>query len=394
MHLKLKTLLQDMNIAQVDLAKQCVYSSTTIAQLCNHAIWPRSAKQRRLQDTIRNFMKERGASESDIATMFEKVAPPLADGKGPDINVPHEEEQAMSIPKQILHPNTRRHFGLARNPFDEVRSSEEFYQNEHIRYTRAAMIDAAKRGGFIAVVGESGSGKTTLRRDMRERINREQLPIQIMMPYVIGMEENDAKGKTLKASHIAEAIMRSIAPHATLHQSSDARFHQVEAALRESYDTGMRSVLLIEEAHSLPIPTLRHLKRFIELEDGFKSLLAVILLGQTELARKLDPRNASLREVVQRCELITLPPLGHYLEEYVTHRLRQLEIDRKKVITDDGLQAISERLQPPAPRGHEQRSYLYPLAVHNLMIAAMNLAAENGAPVVSADIVQEVSWAR
>lgn len=391
--LKLKKILMDHGIEQSELAEACTYSAPTISQLLNHCIWPRSAKRRRTHDTIRGFLRLRGVSEDLIAVVFEKEAAPSLADAGPDINL-SDEEQAMSIPKQILHPNTRKHFRLVRDPFDEVGSAEEFYQNEHIRFTRAAMLDAARRGGFLAVVGESGSGKTTLRRDLQERIAREQLPIMVIRPYVVGMEANDVSGKTLKAAHIAESIMAAIAPHAAMRASSEARFRQVEAALREAYHTGQRCVVLIEEAHALPLATLRHLKRFIELEDGFKRLLSVILMGQTELAVKLNPRNASVREVVQRCELITLPPLGHYLEEYVAFRLNLLEVPVEKVITTDGLQAMRERLQPQAPRGHEQRSYLYPLAVQNLMIAAMNLAAENGAPVVSADIVAEVSWVR
>jgi len=35
--------------------------------------------------------------------------------------------------------------------------------DEH-RYIEAAMIDAAKHGGFIAVVGEVGSGKSVIRK--------------------------------------------------------------------------------------------------------------------------------------------------------------------------------------------------------------------------------------
>lgn len=391
MSLKLKHILADHNIEQAALAEAVGYSAPTVSQLLNHGLLPRSAKQRKLHENVRGFLRLRGVAGDLIAVCFEKEMAPLA--QGPDTNV-SDEEEPMSIPKQILHPQTRLHFGLARDPFDEVAGADEFYQNEHIRFTRAAMVDAARRGGFLAVVGESGSGKTTLRRELQERIDREQLPIQVIRPYVVGMEANDVSGKTLKASHIAEAIMAAVAPHASLRMSSEARFRQVEAALRESYNTGLRSVLLIEEAHALPLPTLRHLKRFIELEDGFKRLLSVILMGQTELAVKLDPRNVSVREVVQRCEVITLPPLGHHLEEYVEFRLRLLDVPVSKVITPDGLQAVRDRLQTPAPRGHEQRSYLYPLAVHNLMIAAMNLAAENGAPCVSADIVAEVSWAR
>ena len=119
----------------------------------------------------------------------------------------------MSIRKQILHPQTLRHFKLPGNPFDEVNSADEFYANEQLRYTRAQLLDACKRGGFVAVVGESGSGKTTLRRDLQERVQRADMPIQIIRPYVVGMESDDVKGKTLKAGAILDAIMATIAPH-------------------------------------------------------------------------------------------------------------------------------------------------------------------------------------
>ncbi|MFY3695948.1 ExeA family protein, partial [Achromobacter xylosoxidans] len=166
-------------------------------------------------------------------------------------------------------------FKLPGNPFDEVASSDEFYVNEQLRYTRAQLLDACKRGGFVAVVGESGSGKTTLRRDLQERVQRDDLPIQIIRPYVVGMEPDDVKGKTLKASAILDAIMATIAPHEPLRSSSDARYRQLENRLKESHRAGTRHAVLIEEAHAMPKATLRHLKRFVELEDGFSRLLSV-----------------------------------------------------------------------------------------------------------------------
>ncbi|CAB3834910.1 hypothetical protein LMG26858_00886 [Achromobacter anxifer] len=392
--LKLKRILADLDIEQVELAVAVTYSGAVISQLLNHHIWPRSATRYRLRERIVQFLAARGASGEQLATAFEEVTPMRGNASASTTTAPEgaTEEETMSIRKQILHPKTKAHFKLPGDPFDEVSHASEFYQNEHIRFTRAAMLDAAKRGGFLAVVGESGSGKTTLRRDLQERIQREDLQVEVIRPYVVAMEENDDKGKSLKAAHIAEAIMAAIAPHEALKASSEARFRQVEKALIESYRAGTRHVVLIEEAHALPLATLRHLKRFIELEDGFTRLLSVILMGQTELAVKLNPKNPTVREVVQRCELITLPPLGQYLEDYLKFRFARLEVDVAKIVTVDGCQAIRERLNPVAPRGHEERSFLYPLAVHNLLTAALNLAAEHGAPAVSADIVKEAKW--
>ncbi|SQC23516.1 Uncharacterised protein [Klebsiella pneumoniae] len=113
-------------------------------------------------------------------------------------------------------------------------------------------------------------GKSTLRRDLIERINRENAPVIVIEPYIIAMEDNDNKGKTLKAASIAEAIINTIAPLEGVKRSQEARFRQLHRVLKDSSNAGYSHVLVIEEAHSLPLPTLKHLKRFFELENGFK----------------------------------------------------------------------------------------------------------------------------
>lgn len=389
--LKLKFILGLLSISQADLASEVQLSQGAIAQIVNHNLWPRT-RRIKLQDQIREFLAQHGASAEQISTAFEKRAPLRANEGCPDSSPNPEDKEAepMLLRKQILLPATRQHFGLPGDPFEEVTDISEVYVNDHTRFVRATLLDCARRGGFIALVGESGSGKTTLKRDLKDRIATQGLPILVIEPYVLAMEEDDKKGKSLKSADIVTAIMAVVAQHERTMRSSEARFRQLNRVLCESNRAGQHHVLIIEEAHSLPLATLKHLKRFLELEDGFKRLLSIILIGQTELAMKLNEQNAAVREVVQRCELITLPPLGAHLEQYLAFRLNRYEIPVSKIITADGLQAITERLQPVVPRGHKQHSLLYPLAVHNLLIAAMNLAAENGAPVVSADIVQEV----
>ena len=127
----------------------------------------------------------------------------------------------MSIRKQILQPQTLRHFKLPGNPFDEVASSDEFYANEQLRYTRAQLLDACKRGGFVAVVGESGSGKTTLRRDLQERVQRGHAHPD-HPPYVVGMEADDTKERR---SRPARSWTRSWPPSPCMNRCARAVTH-------------------------------------------------------------------------------------------------------------------------------------------------------------------------
>ena len=160
--------------------------------------------------------------------------------------------------------------------------------------------------------------------------------------------------------------------------------------LKDSNQAGFSHVLVIEEAHSLPIPTLKHLKRFFELESGFKKLLSIVLIGQPELATKLSERNMEVREVVQRCEVVELLPLDNHLEEFLTFKLQRAGKQLTDIMDASAVDAIRTRLSNPGSHRKNMVSLLYPLAVSNLVIAAMNLAAEIGVPQVNADVVKGV----
>jgi len=300
----------------------------------------------------------------------------------------------MLLRKQILLPATRKHFGIFRDPFqDDIESHEDMYVSPDIRYVREAMLATAKHGGLLAVVAESGAGKTTLLRDLEDRIIREHHQVVLVKPYVLAMEDNDQKGKTLKATHIAEALMASVAPLEKVKSSPEARFAQLHKALKESHAAGYKHCLVIDEAHALPVPTLKHLKRFFELEMGFKKLLSIILIGQPELKVKLSERNQDVREVVQRCEMVELAPLnGPRLDEYLEFKFGRHNKPVAEIIDASGVDALRARLTLRANR-HERTedvSLLHPLAVGNLLTAAMNLAADLGVPTVTADVIRGV----
>lgn len=435
--LKLKNVLLKAGCKQADLAKALNVSQATVAQIVNHGEWPKSLDAADLQERIRAFLAAAGVAPADLASVFDEVdqadvrerinaflaeigapqgisAADLASVLEAKVSEPRavladtaarsvpkskpatesNQEESMLLRKQTLFPAARKHFGLFRDPFqDDIQSHEDMYVSPDIRYIREAMFQTAKHGGLLAVVAESGAGKTTLMRDLEDRIVRENQPILLIKPYVLGMEDNDQKGKTLKATHIAEAIMATVAPLERPKSSPEARFRQLHQVLRESHAAGYRHCLVIDEAHSLPIPTIKHLKRFFELELGFKKLLSIILIGQPELKAKLSERNQDVREVVQRCEMVELAPLdGGRLDEYLKFKFDRLGKPIGEVIDPSGIDALRAKLTITSTRRDrpETVSLLYPLAVGNLLTACMNLAAEIGVPTVTADVVKGV----
>ncbi|WP_297572640.1 ExeA family protein [uncultured Deefgea sp.] len=393
--LKLKTILSNHKIKQSTLASHLSLSQATVAQLLNHGQWPKSLVRKDLEAAIVCFLYEAIASDWDSENLFEivnEVDQSCSSTIDPEPQANPEEEN-MLLRKQGLTQVTRKHFSLFRDPFgEEVQSHDEVFVSPDIRYVREAMFQTAKHGGFMAVVGESGAGKSTLRRDLIDRIQREGQSIVVIEPYVLALEDNDIKGKTLKAGHIAEAILATLAPLENPKRSPEARFRQLHRALRDSRRAGHSHVLIIEEAHALPIPTIKHLKRFFELEDGFKKLLSIVLIGQPELAMKLSEQNQEVREVVQRCEVVTLAPLiDGQLEAYLKFKLDRIGKPMAELIDASGIAAVRERLTIAGQRkGQAEMSLLYPLAVGNLLTAAMNKAAEYGFPLVTGDVVKGV----
>ncbi|WJV52776.1 AAA family ATPase [Prodigiosinella aquatilis] len=383
--LVLKGQLKQAQLSQAVVARSIAVSEATLAQIVNHNTWPRT-NAGEVRQRLTRFLAAKGIdTDKSFDAVQDADTPRTAD-------TTDTTEENMLLKKQVLFPATKKAFGLFRDPFadDAMQGADDVFTMPDIRYVREALYQTARHGGFMAVIGESGAGKSTLRRDLIERINRENAPVIVIEPYIIAMEDNDVKGKTLKATAIAEAIINTIAPLEGVKRSQDARYRQLHRVLKESCAAGYNHVLVIEEAHSLPIPTLKHLKRFFELESGFKKLLSIVLIGQPELATKLSERNMEVREVVQRCEVVELLPLDNSLEAFLTFKLERTGKKLADVMDASAVDAIRARLSNQVGGRKGVVSLLYPLAVSNLVIAAMNLAAEIGVPMVNADVVKGV----
>ncbi|ECX4466081.1 AAA family ATPase [Salmonella enterica] len=385
--LLLKQQLQHLQIDQREIAGMLGISEAAVAQLVNHGRWPRR-KTEQLRKRITELLASRNVDTTHSFDEVRQQATTLT-----QVQPTTETEDNMLLKKQTLSQKARKAFNLFRNPFDDtaIQSADDVFTTPDIRYVREAMYQTATHGGMLAIWGESGSGKSTLRRDLIDRLQRENSNIIVIEPYVLAMEDNDRTGKTLKAASIAEAILRAVSGERPK-QSPEARFAQVHQALKDSADgdSSNSHVLIIEEAHSLPIPTLKHLKRFLELESGFKRLLSIILIGQQELYDKLSERRASVREVVQRCELVQLEPLNNDLEAFLAFKLTRAGKKPEEVLDASAIPAIVSRMTTRDNKGNVVSSILYPLAVGNLMIAAMNAAAEIGVPVVNGDIIKNL----
>ena len=390
-------LLKDFGIAQSEFCRATGLSRSAISRICTHGQWPVYGAEQVRKD-IEAYLINRGLTPKQtsdvIAALQKKLAPVVLNTTGAvpptPTQIETEKEEPMLLPKQTLSYEACQRFRLFSNPFDgDVTRDEEMFVNGEIRFVREMAKQAAINGRFMAIVGESGAGKTTMLNDLKEQIQRERKPVVFIQPSVLGMEDSDVRGKSIKSAGIQTAIVMTLGPSEGVAQSDEKRARQVKRMLEESTTAGRTHLLVIEEAHSLPIPTLKHLKRLHEsMYLGRRPMLGVLLLGHPELQDKLN--RFDVREVSQRCQVAQLRHLGEDLTAYLQFRAAHAGRKLDEFISDDGVSELCSRLTVSAGVGNDPVSLLYPLNVNNWMAAALNTAASLGVPRVDRDVVRAV----
>lgn len=276
------------------------------------------------------------------------------------------------------------------DPFNEpIRSSKGFWQNPSIMAVKQQIKTAAKTGGFLAVVGESGSGKTSLLVNLMDEMRDDQNLVFIRLE-TLGMEQSKALGKRTRFNHVINAILDDVAPNAKKKSNAEGRERQCMAILKDSYRNGRRHCLVVDEAHALDDAMLRQFKRFLEIQEGYNSVLSVVLLGQPELAARLNESNIGLREVIQRIEIINMVSVTqNNIRDFIDHRLAAIGKKSTDIIDESGVKAVIARLHDAgASRGAAAYDWLTPLAVQNLLNRAMTATAKAGAKVITAQFVE------
>jgi type II secretory pathway predicted ATPase ExeA len=402
----------ELGITATEMADHVGISRRTFGRLITENVWPQKCDREAIKQALRDLLARRGAAEDDLLVLFhqhqgrrrhrpdtpytrtDRYGRPLDRNRPGTADPDPLEEISMLMAKQTLSQAARKQWSLFTNPFDgSVQSEEQMFVSPEIAYVREAARQAAVGARFVAIVGESGAGKSTILEDLEAHIERSHEPVVVIRPSTLGMEESAARGTQVKAQDILHAIVTALDPRAVVKQTMQARTEQVKQLLVKSAELGFKHMVLIEEAHRLPDATLKHLKGLNEIKLGRRELLGVLLLAQTELAVRLDPRKPELREVTQRCEVVRLLPLDGDLQAYLAHRAKIAGRKLEEFVDASAIDEMRAKLTVTrAAAGGKARavSLLYPLAVNNLMTAALNMAAELGAPVVDRNVVRGV----
>src|SRR5690606_34154049 len=120
------------------------------------------------------------------------------------------------------------------------------------------------------------------------------------------------------------------------------RKRALQDRLIELYGQGRRVVVLIDEAHAMPLETLEEIRLLSNLESNRHKLLQIVLFGQPELDEQLAlPNMRQLRERIThsfRLEPLVRPDI----EKYIDFRMRAAGYRGPNVFTPPALRAIAQ----------------------------------------------------
>ena len=196
-------------------------------------------------------------------------------------------------------------YGLRERPFDLTPDPRYLVATEvHQEALSNIEYAIASRKGVALLVGESGTGKTTV---IRAAINK-----QSSRTHCVHLH-NPALTRKEFVQMLAARF--GLSPRAR--KSKTDLLLELEQLLRQRRDAQEATVLVVDEAQSLPLELLEEIRLLSNIETDDEKLLSLIIAGQPELADRLTDQ--SLRQLKQRialrCELrpLNLPESCGYI---------------------------------------------------------------------------------
>ena len=396
----LKELCVDCGISQSRLGKVTDLSRASINLTLNRGYAPKERPDFRdkIETEIINdrravqWLHERQLKVADIWNPLGKElrhVSPAADNskmwktrRTPAMVPGNPEQLIVKWEVEMISQEAMKYFKIFRNPFiDDIQKDSDIFMSEEHRYIEAAMLDAARHGGFLAVIGEVGSGKSVMRRKVVEQLKKDG-DVIVIYPQMIDKTR-------VNAASICDAIIMDLS-EAKPSMKLEAKTRQVHKLLLERAKQGFRAVLIIEEAHDLHTNTLKYLKRFYELEDGYRKLLGIILVGQVELKNLFnETTHIEMREVIRRIQTAEIKGLNGNTKDYLTMKFKRINAKIDDIFEDSAFAALGRRLTTQ-DRRNQTISHAYPLIVNNYAARCMNLAYEMGEKKVTEAVVMAV----
>ena len=219
-------------------------------------------------------------------------------------------------------------FGLRENPFHIGPDPR------YLSFTRQIQgaFDALTYGiqtnqGLMVLTGEVGTGKTTITRHLLEWLRERHTPTS----YIFNSR--------LDVGDLFDFVLADFGIPSGSNQKTDKAALLTEWSFTR-HAVGKTPVLIVDEAHGLPLSVLEEIRLLLNPETPRKKLLQIVLVGQPELEEKLGRRE--LRQLRQRvavhCKIGSLNSAETH--GYIHRRVRIAGSQGDSVFQSDAINAV------------------------------------------------------
>src|SRR5829696_1508747 len=260
----------------------------------------------------------------------------------------------------------KEHFGLTEYPFSLTPDPKFIVPTASYNELLASLyygIEMAK--GLIVLTGEVGTGKTTALRWTIKRLDVGVLAAYIFNPH-LSIEEF--------YHHLSDVL------GIKMWANKSELLTQMGKLLDARHRRGLRTILIVDEAHELSDEVLEEIRLLLNFESDNAKHLQIVLTGQPELRDRLKQSNLrQLRQrVAVRCKMPSLPNAPE-VGRYVTERLRIAGAPRLDIFTNEAITLIY------------QCSEGIPRQINNLCDNAMIAAFAADESTIGRELVVEVA---
>ncbi len=225
------------------------------------------------------------------------------------------------------------HYGLSEAPFRITPHTDFFFSGANRGATLEALLYAITHDeGIVKISGEVGSGKTMLCRVLMER-----LPETVVIIYLAN--------PSLSRDDILYALADELGIAVPEQSRSGAVMRALQETLVKLHAEGRQVVVLIDEAHAMPMETLEEIRLLSNLETNRHKLLQLVLFGQPELNVTLvrdDMRQ--LRERITH-NFSLEPLLREDIEKYLDFRMRAAGYKGPNVFAPAAIKLLAQASQ-------------------------------------------------
>jgi len=258
------------------------------------------------------------------------------------------------------------YYGLKECPFSLTPDPRYIFKTEsHLEVLATVKYGVDQNKGLIVVSGEVGCGKTTIRRAALATFDDAVLAVYIFNPFLTAAEFFEQL-----AAEMDLRLPRSVTKPELL--------AAMGRLLAERHAAGLRTVLIVDEAHGLPAALLEEIRLLMNFETNREKLLQVILCGQPELAETLN--RPQLRQLKQRISLrCAIKPLSVFeINKYIRFRLKQAGAANVGLFDKAAVKLI----------GHVSQGI--PRIINNICDNALLYGYAANSEVITREIVEEV----